>query len=127
VDATWFDMLALIDLPFGSTVNVNSKATDSYAFLAALNLYEHHEKVQSNLEIETERKQRKSKEEASLFYFHPEDEVFQKHALAYGSYLYTKEDEAVANSKRAFQEMSVKTQGFIVLVNASKFRGAVSS
>ena len=69
----------------------------------------------------------KAKEEAPLFYFHPEDEVLQKHAAAHGSFQFTKEDEAVADSKRAFQEMGVKTTGCMILIEAAKFEGAVKA
>lgn len=218
-----FDVSALADLilaqhTIGSTVKVDGKETDAYAFLTVLNLHEHREKpavaalvkyvgekaqqacsngkalaatvpdllpggsgdkhavglvladrlinmpseivppmyrllvdeieaavedkepyelshyliisktyteVESNLEMETERKKKKAKEEAPFFYFHAEDEVLQKHALAYGSFPYSRADEAVADSKRAFQEMGVKTQGHMILIEAAKFEGAV--
>lgn len=215
VDAQLLDLSALTDLiieqrTIGSTVKVDDKANDAYAFLTALNLGEHTEKkavsgliqylieksnsnealspvselltsrqqvglilterlinmpseiappmysmlldeieaavedkepyefshyliisktyheVASNLD-QNERKKKKAKEEAPLFYFHPEDEVFQKHAAAYGSYQFTKDEETVADSKRAFQEMGVKSQGFMILIEASKFAGAVKA
>ncbi len=59
------------------------------------------------------RGKKKAKEDASqTYYFHPEDEEMQKHAAAAGSYAFSRENEAVADSKRAFQEMGVKSQGF---------------
>lgn len=216
VDAPLLDVSALTDLvlsqhTIGSTVKVDSKANDAYAFLTALNLAEHHEKksvadlikyivdkastnqslgavvprligegkqvglvlaerlinmppeisppmysmlideieaavedkepyefshylivsktyheVQSILDNENRQKRKKQKEDAPMFHFHPEDEVLQKHALAYGSYPYTNE-ETVADSKRAFQEMGVKTQGFMMLIEAGKFQGAAKA
>ncbi|KAJ2972476.1 hypothetical protein NUW58_g9178 [Xylaria curta] len=74
-----------------------------------------------------ERKKKKGKQDATLYYFHPEDEVLQKHAMAYGSYPFTKIDEAVADSKRAFQEMGVMPMGSMILIEASKFATAIKA
>jgi len=63
----------------------------------------------------------------TTWYFHPEDEVLQRHALAYGSYSFTKHDESVADSKRAFQEMGIRPQGHMMLIEAAKFAGAVDA
>ncbi|PSR80643.1 p21-C-terminal region-binding protein-domain-containing protein [Coniella lustricola] len=215
VDAQLFDMSGLTDVvleqnTIGSTVKVDSKANDAYAFLTALNLREHREKKpvadlisylsskagQSNnetlaatvpkilaenhvglvlgerlinmppeisppmysmlvdeLEAAVEdkepydfthylvvsktynevqsilddgaRKNKKAKEEAPMFYFHPEDEILKKHAIATGSFPFTKDDESVADSKRAFQEMGVKSMGYMTLIEAAKFPAAV--
>jgi protein BCP1 len=213
VDAQLFDLSGLADMiveqrTIGSTVKVDDKANDAYAFLTILNVAEHSQKkpvtqvvdylkekaktndalasipdllssgkhvglilaerlinmpseivppmysmlvdeieaavedeepyefshyliisktyheVESNIN-QGERKSKKTREESPLFYFHPEDEVLQKHAAAYGSYQYTNEEETVADSKRAFQEMGVKSHGFMLLIEASKFEGAV--
>ncbi|KAI0847500.1 p21-C-terminal region-binding protein-domain-containing protein [Daldinia vernicosa] len=215
VDATLFDISGLADLilsqpTIGSTVKVDGKETDAYAFLTALNLHEHREKkqiadltryicekaktnealaglpdlissgkhvglvlserlinmpseisppmynmlideveaavedkepyefshyliisktyheIESTLDVE-ERKRKKGKQDATMFYFHPEDEVLQKHAVAFGSYDYTKIDEAIADSKRAFQEMGVMPRGFMILIEASKFADAAKA
>ncbi|KAI0387982.1 p21-C-terminal region-binding protein-domain-containing protein [Hypomontagnella monticulosa] len=215
VDAALFDMSALADLilsqpTIGSTVKVDGKDTDAYAFLTALNLHEHREKkpiadltkyicekaetndalasipellssgkhvglvlserlinmpseisppmynmlideieaavedkepyefshyliisktyheIESTLDVE-ERKRKKGKQDATLFYFHPEDEVLLKHAVAHGSYDFTKIDEAIADSKRAFQEMGVMPRGFMILIEANKFADAAKA
>lgn len=219
VDAPLFDISGLADLilsqpTIGSTVKVDGKETDAYAFLTALNLHEHREKkpiadltryicekartnealadvvpsllspgsgkqhvglvlserlinmpseisppmygmlideieaavedkepyefshyliisktyneMESTLDV-AERKRKKGKQDATLFYFHPEDEVLKKHAVAYGSYDFTKIDEAIADSKRAFQEMGVMPRGFMILIEASKFVGAAKA
>lgn len=215
VDSQLFELSALTDLileqrTIGSTVKVDDKANDAYAFLTALNLAEHAEKkpvaelvqylsekakssealspvlpqlleskspvglvlsdrlvnmpseiappmysmlvdeieaavedkepyefshylivsktyneIESNLD-QSERKKKKTKDEAPLFYFHPEDEVLQRYAIAHGNYPYTKE-ETVADSKRAFQEMGVKTSGSMILIEAGKFGAAVKA
>ncbi|KUI68167.1 Protein BCP1 [Cytospora mali] len=215
VDSQLLDMSALTDLilhnqTIGSTVKVDSKANDAYAFLTALNLNEHKDKkpvadlieyistkatqsgnenlaatipkvlaenhvglvlgerlinmppeisppmysmlvdeieaavedkepyefthylvisksyneVQSILDGETQ-KRKKAREEAPMFYFHPEDEVLQKHAVVYGSFPFTKDDESVADSKRAFQEMGVRSMGSMMLIEAAKFPEAI--
>ncbi|KAJ9149099.1 Protein BCP1 [Pleurostoma richardsiae] len=215
VDAALLDMSALTDLileqhTIGSTVKVDGKSNDAYAFLTILNLLEHREKkpvadlirylsekaatneslaaipdliasgksvglvlaerlinmpseisppmysmlldeieaavedkepyefshylivsktyqeVESKLEME-EQKRKKARESAPLFYFHPEDEVLQKHASAFGTYPFTKDDESVADSKRAFQDMGVKSQGSMILIEASRIQGAVKA
>ena len=100
---------------------------EPYEFSHFLILSRTYHEVESNLEVEGERRKKKAKEEAPLFYFHPEDEVLQKHAAAHGSFQFTKEDEAVADSKRAFQEMGVKTTGCMILIEAAKFEGAVKA
>jgi len=215
VDASLFEISGLADLilsqpTIGSTVKVDGKANDAYAFLTALNLQEHKEnkafatlvsyitekaatneklsvvrellssgkqvglvlaerlinmpseiappmysmlideieaavedaepyefshylilsktyhEVQSILE-DGERRRKKAKDDSPLFYFHPEDEVLQKHALAFGTFPLTKDGEAVADSKRAFQDMGVRSQGSMILIEAGKFEGAVKA
>ncbi|KAL7627720.1 Mss4p nuclear export [Parahypoxylon ruwenzoriense] len=215
IDATLFDISGLADLilsqpTIGSTVKVDGKEADAYAFITALNLHEHREKkpiseftkyisekaqtnealaripdllssgnhiglvlserlinmpseitppmysmlideieaavedkepyefthyliisktyheIESTLDVE-ERKRKKGKQDSTLFYFHPEDEALQKHALAYGSYPYTKTDDAIADSKRAFQEMGIISRGSMILIEASKFAGAAKA
>ena len=99
---------------------------EPYEFTHYLVVSKTYQEVESKLD-DGDRKKKKAREEASTFYFHPEDEVFQKHAVAYGSYHYSKEDEASSDSKRAFQEMGVKTTGHLMLIEASKMKGAVEA
>ncbi|CAK7266490.1 Mss4p nuclear export [Sporothrix epigloea] len=63
----------------------------------------------------------------TFFYFHPEDEVFRKHAVTSGTFSYTKMDESVADSKRAFQDLGVKSQGLLMLIEADKLPAAVDA
>ncbi|CAK7264576.1 Mss4p nuclear export [Sporothrix epigloea] len=63
----------------------------------------------------------------TFFYFHPEDEVFRKYAVASGTFSYTKMDESVADSKRAFQDLGVKSQGLLMLIEADKLPAAVEA
>ncbi|RYP68895.1 hypothetical protein DL770_008353 [Monosporascus sp. CRB-9-2] len=99
---------------------------EPYEFSHYLILSKTYHEIESTLGVE-ERKRKKGKQEESVFYFHPEDEVLHKHAVAYGSYPFTKIDEAVADSKRAFQEMGVMPQGHMILIEASKFADAVKA
>lgn len=62
-----------------------------------------------------------------IFYFHPEDEVLRRHASWSGTFTYTKEGESVAESKRAFQEMGIRTEGCVMVLERAKFREAVEA
>ncbi|KAK3390989.1 p21-C-terminal region-binding protein-domain-containing protein [Podospora didyma] len=99
---------------------------EPYEFTHYLVVSRTYREVQSTLD-QSERKQKKAKEEAKLLYFHPEDEEMRKHAVASGAYAFTKDDGSVADSKRAFQEMGVQPHGFMMLIEASRFEGAVKA
>lgn len=219
VDSQLFDLSALADLilsqpTIGSTVKVDGKETDPYAFLTILNMHEHREhpvikgiteyliektkssaglervgsvlsspsnqvglilterlinvpseiappmysmivdeieaavedkepyefthylvlsktylEVQSTLDQEDAPRQKKKKQVGKeTFYFHPEDEVLQRHAAAHGGWDYTKDEgDSKADSKRAFQELGIRPQGHAILIEAAKFDGAVKA
>ncbi|OAA43616.1 bcp1-like protein [Metarhizium rileyi] len=99
---------------------------EPYEFSHYLILSKTYQEVESTLNMEG-RKKKKVKEEASTFFFHPEDEVLHKHAIAHGSYSYSKEEDSVADSKRAFQEAGIKPTGHMILIEASKFPSAVKA
>ncbi|KAI0100902.1 p21-C-terminal region-binding protein-domain-containing protein [Nemania sp. FL0031] len=99
---------------------------EPYEFTHYLIVSKTYHEIESTLDVE-ERKKKKGKQDATMFYFHPEDEVLQKHAVAYGSYPFTKVDDAVADSKRAFQEMGVMPMGSMILIEASKFADAIKA
>ncbi|TDZ17347.1 Protein BCP1 [Colletotrichum orbiculare MAFF 240422] len=102
---------------------------EPYEFSHYLILSKTYQEVASTL-TETERKGKKAKADKAspaMWHFHPEDEVFVKHALAHGAFSYTNDDKAVADSKRAFQEMGVKSHGYMILIEASKWEGAVKA
>ncbi|KAI0520824.1 putative actin cytoskeleton organization and vesicular protein [Xylaria bambusicola] len=98
---------------------------EPYEFTHYLIVSKTYHEIESTLA--EERKKKKGRQDATLFYFHEEDEVLQKHAIAYGSYPFTKMDDTVADSKRAFQEMGVMPMGSMILIEASKFAGAVKA
>lgn len=99
---------------------------EPYDFTHYLVLSKAYREVESTLDA-GDRRRKKAREESSTYYFHPEDEVLQKHALAHGSFPYTNEGDAVADSKRAFQEMGIKAFGHMILIEAAKFEGAVKA
>lgn len=99
----------------------------SFSFAKYVILSRAYREVESTLP-NPEPSSKKSKKTAptnALFYFHPEDEVFAKFGAASASFGYKKGNESSADSKRAFQEMGVRTCGFVAVVEAGKFRGAV--
>ncbi|RDA95187.1 hypothetical protein CP533_1853 [Ophiocordyceps camponoti-saundersi (nom. inval.)] len=99
---------------------------EPYQFTHYLVLSKTYREVESTLDVE-ERKRKKAREDSTTYYFHPEDEMLHKHAMAHGNFAYTKEDDAVADSKRAFQEMGIKPAGHMILIDADKFEGAVKT
>ncbi|KAK4175316.1 p21-C-terminal region-binding protein-domain-containing protein [Triangularia setosa] len=100
---------------------------EPYEFTHYLVLSRTYLEVESSLD-QTERKNKRSKATGELQYFHPEDEEMRKFATAAGSFEYTREGEAaVADSKRAFQEMGIKPVGFMMLIEAANFQKAVQA
>ncbi|KAI1431892.1 p21-C-terminal region-binding protein-domain-containing protein [Xylaria sp. CBS 124048] len=97
---------------------------EPYDFTHFLIVSKTYQEIESTLDV-GERKKKKGRQEASMYYFHPEDEILQKHAVAFGSYTFTRIDENVADSKRAFQEMGVMPMGSMILIEASKFAEAI--
>ncbi|KAI0431620.1 putative actin cytoskeleton organization and vesicular protein [Xylaria sp. FL1042] len=98
---------------------------EPYEFTHYLIVSKTYNEIESNLA--EERKKKKGRQDTATFYFHPEDEALQRHATAYGSYPFTKTDDAVADSKRAFQEMGIMPMGSMILIEASKFADAVKA
>lgn len=104
---------------------------EPYSFTHYLILSKTYTEIQSKLDVEDDRPKKKQKGAAGTFetmYFHPEDEVFERHALCSGGFDYvTKRDDGHSDSKRAFQEMGIKPQGHAILIEASKFKDAVTA
>ena len=104
---------------------------EPYEFTHYLILSKTYNEIASALDAEERPKSKKNKAakgKGEKFYFHPEDEVLQKHALATCVFEYTKDEgEGMADSKRAFSEMGIKAQGSLILIEASKFEGAVKA
>lgn len=105
---------------------------EPYNFTHYLVLSKTYSEVASELPSEDAPRSKKSKKEGKggeeTFYFHPEDEVLHKHAMGHVSFEYdTPVDEGASDSKRAFQELGVKPKGHLILIEASKFEGAVEA
>lgn len=104
---------------------------EPYTFSHYLIITKNYEEIESKLDLEESRPQKKKKkggEQAERFYFHPEDEVLERHALCSGSIEYTHEhDEGHSDSKRAFQELGIRTNGGLILIEAAKFGTAVKA
>ncbi len=104
---------------------------EPYEFTHYLILSKTYHEIASALDQEDAPKSKKSKASKGskeAFYFHAEDEVLQKYAVASGTYEYTKDEgEGMADSKRAFSDMGIKPQGSMLLIEAAKFEGAVNA
>jgi protein BCP1 len=103
---------------------------EPYNFTHYLILSKTYEEVASKLDEEDDRPQKKKKKATNQarekFYFHPEDEVFERHTVCHGGFAYTHEqDEGHSDSKRAFQELGIKPQGNLAFIEAGKFEAAV--
>ncbi|KAK1139718.1 Mss4p nuclear export [Aspergillus melleus] len=101
---------------------------EPYNFSHYLIVSKTYEEVESKLDMEDSRPQKKKKKagEAERFFFHPEDEVLERHALCSGSIDYThKHDDGHSDSKRAFQELGIRTKGSLMLIEGGKLEGAV--
>ena len=102
---------------------------EPYDFTHYLILSKTYREIASALDQEDTPKSKKQKkasrkEASEVFYFHPEDEVLQRQSLCFGSYAYLV-DGAGSDSKRTFQELGIKPEGHMILIEANKFEAAV--
>ncbi|KAK3049808.1 Mss4p nuclear export [Extremus antarcticus] len=107
---------------------------EAYQFPHYLVLSKTYTEVASKLDVEDDRPAKKSKSTkvargaSETFYFHPEDEILEKHATATIAFDYSKQaEDGASDAKRAFQEMGVRPQGRMMLIEAGKFEGAVKA
>ena len=104
---------------------------EPYQFTHYLIVSKTYTEIESKLDAEDDRPQKKAKQAKSgateAFYFHPEDEALGRHALASCKYEYAKGEDGNSDSKRAFQELGVRPQGHLILIEGSKFEGAVKA
>lgn len=103
---------------------------EPYNFTHYLILSKTYQVEESNLDQENGSTHKKKKQKPgannkivpSLFYFHPEDETIQRHAKLFGGFEYvTKEGEGQPDWKRTLQELGIKAQGHLILIEAEKF------
>lgn len=109
---------------------------EPYNFTHYLILSKTYTEVASKLDEEESRPQKKKKQKTgvntdaihTMFHFHPEDEVLQRHATLYGGFDYLKQEwEGQSDSKRTFQELGVKPRGHLMLIEAPKFGAVVKA
>jgi len=104
---------------------------EPYEFTHYLILSKTYSEVESKVDQEDARPSKKKRQQASLdeaFYFHSEDEILHQHSAGYCSFDYTKQgDEGSSDSKRAFSEVGISPKGHLILIDAGKFKGAVTA
>lgn len=101
---------------------------EPYQFSHYLILSKTYTEVASALDEEDDRPKKKQKgtQVPETQYFHPEDEVLQRHALCYGGYNYSiQQDDGHSDSRRAFQELGIRPLSHAILIEAPKFTAAV--
>ncbi|KAI7164028.1 hypothetical protein KC324_g12845 [Hortaea werneckii] len=103
---------------------------EPYNFTHYLLISKTYTEVASKLDAEDDRPQKKKKAaaggEPETFYFHPEDEALHRYAMGVCHYDYEKvSDEGASDAKRTFQELGVKPQGHLILIEGGKFEEAV--
>ena len=74
------------------------------------------------------RTKRGSSASNSIFYFHPEDEILQQHAIGHITFDFnTQSDDGKPDSKRTFQDMGIMPQGYLMLFSKDGFEEAIRS
>lgn len=105
---------------------------EPYNFSHYLILSKTYTEIESKLDQEENRPQKKGKKgkaaEPTVFYFHAEDEALHQHALEFCNFDYTNQgDEGASDAKRAFQEAGIRPQGHMTLLEADKFAAAIKA
>ncbi len=107
---------------------------EPYTFSHYLIISKTYAEVASTLDEENNRPNKKkrkdtgAKRDTETFYFHPEDEVLERHSICHGHFPYTKQEhEGHSDSKRTFQELGIRPQGSMILMEEKAFEGAVKA
>lgn len=104
---------------------------EPYSFTHYLVVSKNYKELESKLDLEESRPQKKSKkggDSSQRFLFHPEDDVLERNAVCSGDFEYTHQhDEGHSDSKRAFQELGIITNGSLILLEASSFESTVKT
>ncbi|KAG8527583.1 uncharacterized protein KY384_007736 [Bacidia gigantensis] len=106
---------------------------EPYHFTHFLILSKTYREMTSVLEDDTDGKHKNKKlkrvdsaHSSEVFFFHPEDEAFQRHAATYSGFDY-KSEGSQSDSKRAFHDLGIKPQGHMILIEAEKFETALQA
>ena len=109
---------------------------EPFKFSHYLIISKKYQEVASDLTSETSTSQKKKKQKTTMagqqnstdFYFHPEDEILQRHAIASGEFDYVNQQgEGHPDSKRAFQDFGIRPRGSLILLEAKEFEPAVKA
>ena len=103
---------------------------EPYTFTHYLIISKNYREIESQLDQEDNRPQKKKKgsKKAEVFNFHAEDTIIQRSAMAFGDFAYVKEGlDGDADSKRTFQDYGIKPQGHMMLIEASKYESLVGA
>ena len=107
------------------------KEKEPYHFTHYLIFSKTYREVRSLLNEEDTSKSKKQKKSgkrgpSEIFYFHPEDEILQKHSISFGSFDYAKEARG-SDAKRTFQELGIKPEAHLIVIEAAEFEAAVKA
>ena len=109
---------------------------EPYTFSHYLILSKTYQEITSLLDQELDRPKKKKKQKMlqgasgdnGMFFFHPEDEILQRHAVLYGGFDYIKQrNEGHSDSKRTFQDFGIQPRGHLILIEATQFQAAVEA
>ncbi|KAI5273662.1 hypothetical protein E4T47_03182 [Aureobasidium subglaciale] len=101
---------------------------EPYNFTHYLILSKTYTEVESKLDAQENRPQKKGKkqEDTMTFYFHPEDEALHRFGVGHGNFDHDKvAEDGASDAKRAFQEAGIRPQGHLILIEAAKFNDAI--
>lgn len=75
-----------------------------------------------------QKKAKKAEQQSALesFYFHPEDQILHNFAATYADFPF-KSEANQSDSKRAFQDLGIKPQGHMILIEAERLQAAVKA
>ena len=104
---------------------------EPYQFTHYLIISKTYREAESQLDDEDgrpQRKKKKGKNKGQVFNFHPEDAIIKLSALASGDCPYVKEGSGEdVDAKGTFQELGIKPQGHMILLEAFKYESMVAA
>ncbi|VVT56632.1 uncharacterized protein SAPINGB_P005187 [Magnusiomyces paraingens] len=100
-------------------LEADSEKTFDYLLILSKTFQEEESQLDKEERISTKKSKRSPDTKKESYFFHPEDEVTQDHALYFHSFKYSKEPQA-SDSKRAFYDYGIFPQGHLILVKTDK-------